>query len=112
MEQTGHAMSQRSDCAHQVFAETEQTEKMSRHLMTLTHTNGNQIEQMEAEFKQSPIYVDTSLDRITALKEGSQERSFFRAKQTRPRADDRNHFIHQRNDIRMISPDLFPSMHL
>lgn len=62
MEQTRHAMSQKSDCAHQVFTETEQTEKMSRHLMTLTHTNENQIEQMEAEFKQSATYVDTSLD--------------------------------------------------
>jgi len=73
MEQTGHAMSETSNRAHQVLAETEQTEKMSRHLMKLTHTNGNQIEQMEVEFKQSATYVDTSLDRITALKEGSQD---------------------------------------
>lgn len=73
MEQTGHAMSETSKRAHQVLSETEQTEKMSRHLMNLTHTNGEQIEQMEVEFKQSATYVDTSLDRITALKNGSQE---------------------------------------
>lgn len=73
MEQTGHAMSETSKRAHQVLSETEQTEKMSRHLMSLTHTNGEQIEQMESEFKQSATYVDASLDRITALKDGSQE---------------------------------------
>ncbi|WP_214833614.1 protoglobin domain-containing protein [Exiguobacterium sp. s152] len=73
MEQTGHAMSETSKRAHQVLSETEQTEKMSRHLMTLTHTNGEQIEQMETEFKQSATYVDASLTRITALKDGSQE---------------------------------------
>ncbi|MGE6490298.1 methyl-accepting chemotaxis protein [Exiguobacterium sp. NPDC077395] len=73
MDRTGQAMSETSNRAHQVLAETEQTEKMSRHLMTLTHTNGEQIEQMEVEFKQSATYVDTSLDRITALKNGSQE---------------------------------------
>lgn len=73
MEQTGHAMSETSKRAHQVLSETEQTEKMSRHLMSLTDTNGEQIEQMESEFKQSATYVDASLDRITALKDGSQE---------------------------------------
>ncbi|WP_214796674.1 protoglobin domain-containing protein [Exiguobacterium sp. s5] len=73
MEQTGHAMSETSKRAHQVLSETEQTEKMSRHLMNLTHTNGEQIEQMETEFKQSATYVDASLERITALKDGSQD---------------------------------------
>lgn len=73
MEQTGHAMSETSKRANQVLIETEQTEKMSRHLMSLTDTNGEQIEQMESEFKQSATYVDASLDRITALKDGSQE---------------------------------------
>jgi heme-based aerotactic transducer len=46
---------------------------MSRHLMELTQTNGQQIEQMETEFTQSATYVDASLERITALKDGSQE---------------------------------------
>ncbi|MFL9650202.1 protoglobin domain-containing protein [Exiguobacterium chiriqhucha] len=73
MEQTGHAMSETSKRANQVLSETEQTEKMSRHLMSLTHTNGEQIEQMESEFTQSATFVDASLDRIAALKDGSQE---------------------------------------
>ncbi|TCI48419.1 MULTISPECIES: protoglobin domain-containing protein [unclassified Exiguobacterium] len=73
MERTGAAMSETSDRAHQVLSETEQTEKMSRHLMELTQTNGKQIEQMETEFTQSATYVDASLERITALKDGSQE---------------------------------------
>lgn len=73
MERTGVAISETSDRAYQVLSETEQTEKMSRHLMELTQTNGKQIEQMETEFTQSATYVDASLERITALKDGSQE---------------------------------------
>ncbi|TCI28274.1 chemotaxis protein [Exiguobacterium sp. SL-10] len=73
MEQTGHAMSETSKRAHQVLSETEQTETLSRHLMNLTHTNSEQIEQMETEFKQSTTYIDASLERITALKDGSQD---------------------------------------
>ncbi|KDN58071.1 protoglobin domain-containing protein [Exiguobacterium sp. AB2] len=73
MERTGSAMAETSQRAHQVLRETEQTEQMSRHLMTLTETNGRQIEQMESEFTRSATYVDTSLERITALKNGSEE---------------------------------------
>ncbi|MCT4783183.1 MULTISPECIES: protoglobin domain-containing protein [Exiguobacterium] len=73
MERTGHAMSETSERAHQVLRETEQTEQMSQHLMSLTETNHHQIGQMESAFTRSTTYVDASFDRITALKDGSQE---------------------------------------
>lgn len=73
MEQTELAMSETSSRAHQVLSETEHTEKMSRQLMALTTTNGEQIEQMEREFVRSVTNVDASLERINSLKEGSAE---------------------------------------
>ena len=73
MEETGTRMSETSTRANQVLAETEQTEQMSQQLMHLTKTNGEQLTQMERDFTKSASFVDVSLERITALKQGSVE---------------------------------------